>query len=104
MGRLHLDERRPEGRVHVLVHERVLRTFGDAGGSETLADAHRRVQVPGLHLRHTTARARFARARAVPTARVQTRAYVRSGYEGAARSTGAERGRTRSPRPSSAIR
>src|SRR4030095_4233888 len=73
VGRLHLDERRPAGRLHVLVHERVLRPFGDDGRSEALADAHRRVQVPRLRLRRTTARARFARARALPTARTRSR-------------------------------
>jgi hypothetical protein len=48
LGRLHVDERRPQGRLHVLVHQRVLRPLGDSGGREALADARRRIPLPGL--------------------------------------------------------
>ena len=48
LGRLHVDERRPGGRLHVLVHQRVLRQPGERHERQ-LADAHRRVQVRVVH-------------------------------------------------------
>ena len=45
VGRLQRDERRSDRRVHVLVHERVLRDLELL----ELADADRELQVPGLH-------------------------------------------------------
>ena len=48
LGRLHGDERRSRRRLHVLVHERVLQQSSQRLERQ-LADAHRRVQVPGMH-------------------------------------------------------
>ena len=50
LGRLHLAERRPQGRLHLLLHQRVL--HGGFAGHVTcrLAEPHRRVQVPRLPL------------------------------------------------------